>query len=150
MTEPKCLSLVVLIERFARKFGHHTARKNTAQGCKKRTFGWRASGSKRLLSSLLKCWIISTCRTLYLHSSFSYLISQTCVKGKAIEFVVSRSRSSSSPQVFFTFLKVLKSTKQYLLLLLRILTLKDMIKCANTCHVVQSAWSPLTSYPQNA
>ena len=150
MTEPKFLSLVVSIERFARKFGHHTARQNTAQGCKKRTFGWRASGSKRLLSSLLKCRIISTCRTLYLHFSFSYLISQTCVKGKAIEFVVSRSRSSSSPQVFFTFLKVLKSTKQYLLLFLRILTLKDMIKCANTCHVVHSPSSPLTSYPQNA
>ena len=34
---------------------HHTARQNTAQGCKKCTFGRRASGSKRLLSSLLKC-----------------------------------------------------------------------------------------------
>ena len=79
--KPTFLSLIVLIERFARKFGHHTARQNTAQGCKKRTFGWRASGSKRLLSSLLNCWIMSTCRTLYLCFSFSHLISQTCVKG---------------------------------------------------------------------
>ena len=72
--KPKFLLLrvpLVLIERFARKFGHHNARQNTAQGCKKRTLGWRASGSKRLLSSLIKCWIISTCRTLYLHFSFS-------------------------------------------------------------------------------
>ena len=65
------------------KFGHHTARQNNAQGCKRRTFGWRASGSKRLLSSLLKCWIISTCRTLCLYFSFSHLICQTCVKGGA-------------------------------------------------------------------
>ena len=77
------------------KFGHHTARQNTAQGCKRRTFGWRASGSKRLLSSLLKWWKISACRTLYLHFSFSHLISQSCVKWKAPEFVVSRSRASS-------------------------------------------------------
>ena len=69
--DPKFPLLIVLIERFARKFGHQTARQNTGQGCKKRTFGCRASGSKRLLSSLLKCWIISTCRTLYLHYSFS-------------------------------------------------------------------------------
>ena len=101
--KPTFLSLIVLIERFARKFGHHTARQNTAQGCKRRTFGWRASGSKRLLSSLLKCWIISTCRTLYLHFSFSYLISQTCVKGKALEFVVSRSRASLSPGFLHLF-----------------------------------------------
>ena len=70
--KPKFLLLLVLIERFPRKFGHHTARQNTAQagGCKKRTFGRHASSSKRLcLSSLLKCWIIS-CRTLYLHFSF--------------------------------------------------------------------------------
>ena len=34
----------------------------------KRTFGWRESGSKRLCSSsLLKCWIISSCRMLCLH-----------------------------------------------------------------------------------
>ena len=39
---------------------------------RKRTFGWRESGSKRLCSSsLLKCWIISSCRTLCLHLSFS-------------------------------------------------------------------------------
>ena len=52
----KFLLLIVLIERFARKFGHHTARQNTAQagGCKTRTFRWRKSGSKRLLSSLIK------------------------------------------------------------------------------------------------
>ena len=86
---------MVLIELFARRFGHHTARQNTAQGGKKRTFGWRASGSKRLLSSLLKWWKISTWRTLYLHFSFSHLISETCVKWKAPEFVVSRSRASS-------------------------------------------------------
>ena len=98
--KPTFLSLIVLIERFARKFGHHNARQNTAQGCKRRTFGWRAFGSKRLLSSLLNCWIISTCRTLYLRFSFSHLISQTCVKGKALEFVVSRSRASSSPLGF--------------------------------------------------
>ena len=98
--KPTFLSLIVLIERFARKFGHHTARQNTAQGCKRRTFGWRAFGSKRLLSSLLNCWIISTCRTLYLRFSFSHLISQTCVKGKALEFVVSRSRASSFPLGF--------------------------------------------------
>ena len=79
--KPTFLSLIVLIERFARKFGHHKARQNTAQGCKRRTFGWRASGSKRLLSSLLNCWIISTSTTLYLRFSFSHLISQTCVKG---------------------------------------------------------------------
>ena len=35
---------------------------------RKRTFGWRESGSKRLCSSsLLKCWIISSCRMLCLH-----------------------------------------------------------------------------------
>ena len=69
--KPKFLSLIVLIERFARKFGHHTARQNTAQGCKKSTFAWLASGAKRFCSSsLLKCWIIS-CRTLYLYFSFS-------------------------------------------------------------------------------
>ena len=79
--KPTFLSLIVLIERFARKFGHHNARQNTAQRCKRRTFGWRAFGSKRLLSSLLNCWIISTYRTLYLCFSFSHLISQTCVKG---------------------------------------------------------------------
>ena len=33
---------------------------------------------------------------------------------------------------------------------MRILTSKDMIKCASTCHVIYSARSPLTSYPQNA
>ena len=98
--KPTFLSLIVLIERSARKFGHHTARQNTAQGCKRRSFGWRGFGSKRLLSSLLKCWIISTCRTLYLRFSFSHLISQTCVKGKALEFVVSRSRASSFPLGF--------------------------------------------------
>ena len=98
--KPTFLSLIVSIERFARKFGHHTARQNTARGCKRRTFGWRAFGSKRLLSSLLNCWIISTCRTLYLRFSFSHLISQTCVKGKALEFVVSRSRASSFPLGF--------------------------------------------------
>ena len=39
---------------------------------RKRTFGWRESGSKRLCSSsLLKCWIISSCRMLFLHLSFS-------------------------------------------------------------------------------
>ena len=32
--KPTFLSLIVLIERFARKFGHHTARQNTAQGAK--------------------------------------------------------------------------------------------------------------------
>ena len=86
---------------FVRKFGHHTARQNTAQRCKKRTFGWRTSGSKRLCSSsLLKCWIISTCKTFYLHFSFSHLISQTWVKRKALEFVVSRSRASSYPLGF--------------------------------------------------
>ena len=37
--KPKFLLLIVLRERFARKFGHHTARQNTAQGGKKRTFG---------------------------------------------------------------------------------------------------------------
>ena len=104
--KPTFLSLIVLIERFARKFGHHNARQNTAQGCKRRTFGWRAFGSKRLLSSLLNCWIISTCRTLYLRFSFSHLISQTCVKGKALEFVVSRSRASSS----LRFLHLFKGT----------------------------------------
>ena len=36
--KPTFLSLIVLIERFARKFGHHTARQNTAQGCKRRNF----------------------------------------------------------------------------------------------------------------
>ena len=98
--KPTFLSLIVLIERFARKFGHHNARQNTAQGCKRHTFGRRAFGSKRLLSSLLNCRIISTCRTLYPRFSFSHLISQTCVKGKALEFVVSRSRASSSPLGF--------------------------------------------------
>ena len=35
---------------------------------RKRTFGWRESGLKRLCSSsLLKCWIISSCRMLCLH-----------------------------------------------------------------------------------
>ena len=38
----------------------------------KRTFGWRESGLKRLCSSsLLKCWIMSSSRTLCLHLSFS-------------------------------------------------------------------------------
>ena len=99
--KPKFLFLIVLIEPFVRKFGHHTARQNTAQRCKKRTFGWRTSDSKRLCSSsLLKCWIISTCKTFYLHFSFSHLISQTWVKRKALEFVVSRSRASSYPLGF--------------------------------------------------
>ena len=99
--KPKFLFLIVLIEPFARKFGHHTARQNTAQRCKKRTFGWRTSDSKRLCSSsLLKCWIISTCKTFYLHFSFSLLISQTWVRRKALEFVVSRSRASSYPLGF--------------------------------------------------
>ena len=31
--KPKFLLLIVLIERFAREFGHHTTRQNTAQGC---------------------------------------------------------------------------------------------------------------------
>ena len=31
--KPKFLVLIVLIERFGRKFGHHIARQNTAQGC---------------------------------------------------------------------------------------------------------------------
>ena len=101
----KFLLLIVLIERFARKFGHHTARQNTFQGCKRRTFVWRASGSKRLLSSLLNCWIISTHRTLYFRFSFSHLISQTCVKGKAIEFVVSRSCAPSFPLGFLHLFK---------------------------------------------
>ena len=39
---------------------------------RKRTFGWRESGLKRLCSSsLLKCWIISSCRMSFLHLSFS-------------------------------------------------------------------------------
>ena len=87
------------------KFGHHTARQNTAQGCKRRTFGWRASGSKRLLSSLLNCWIISTRRTLYLRFSSSHLISQTGIKGKALEFVVSRSCAPSFPLGFLHLFK---------------------------------------------
>ena len=53
----------------------------------------------------LKCWIISTCRTLCLHFSFSHLISQTCVKGKALEFVVSRTRASSFPLGFLHLFK---------------------------------------------
>ena len=73
--------------------------------CKRRTFGWRASGSKRLLSSLLNCWIISTRRTLYLRFSFSHLISQTCIKGKALEFVVSRSCAPSFPLGFLHLFK---------------------------------------------
>ena len=39
VVKPKFLFLIVLIEPFVRKFGHHTARQNTAQRCKKRTFG---------------------------------------------------------------------------------------------------------------
>ena len=31
--KPKFVLLIVLIERFGRKFGHHTTRQNTAQGC---------------------------------------------------------------------------------------------------------------------
>ena len=96
---------LVLTGRFARKFGHHTARQNTAQRGKKSTFGWRVSVTKRLLSSLLKCWIISTCRTLYLLFFFSHLISQTCFKGKALEFVSSCSRASSFPQGFLHLFK---------------------------------------------
>ena len=39
---------------------------------RKRTFRWRESGLKRLYSSsLLKCWIMSSSRTLCLHLSFS-------------------------------------------------------------------------------
>ena len=39
---------------------------------RKRTFGWGESGLKRLCSSsLLKCWIISSCRMSFLHLSFS-------------------------------------------------------------------------------
>ena len=42
----------------------------------KRTFGWRESRLKRLCSSsLLKCWIISSSRTLCLHLSFSLDLS---------------------------------------------------------------------------
>ena len=105
--KPKFIFLIVLIEPFARKFGHHTARQNTAQRSKKRTFGWRASGSKRLCSSsLLKCWIISTCKTFYLHFSFSHLISQTCViKGRVrrLNLWYPVHARLHSPQVFFTF-----------------------------------------------
>ena len=36
--DPKFPLLIVLIERFARKFGHQTARQNTGQGCKKAHF----------------------------------------------------------------------------------------------------------------
>ena len=67
--------------------------------CKRRTFGWRASGSKRLLSSLLKCWIYQHAERC-ISTSPSQLISQTCFKGKGLEFVVSRSRAFSFPLVF--------------------------------------------------
>ena len=87
------------------KFGHHTVRQNTAQECKRRTFGWRASGSKRLLSSLLKCWIISHTQNVLSPLFHSLLISQTSVKGKTLKYVVSRSRASSFPPGFLHLFK---------------------------------------------
>ena len=103
---------------------------------RKRTFGWRESGLKRLCSSsLLKCWIMSSSRTLCLSTCPSHLISQTCVKGKALEFVVCRSRASSFPLGFLHLQVVI------FIAFFRILTLKDMIKCASTCHVIYSAES---------
>ena len=73
-----------LIERFSREFRLDAIillGRILAKGAKC-TFGWHASGSQRLSSStLLKCWRLFTrlsqlcwiisCRTLYLHFSFS-------------------------------------------------------------------------------
>ena len=97
---------------------HHNARQNTAHGCKKRTFGWRASGSKRLYSSsLLKCWSlfarltqlcwIISCRQWYLHFSFSLDPWSPKPALMRLNSWYFRSRSSSSYPLFFLHFQIL-------------------------------------------
>ena len=109
------LSAFSLIERFSREFrldaiillGRILVKDA------KCTFGWRASGSQRLCSStLLKCWSLFTrlsqlcgiisCRTLYLHFSFSLnllnLRQGTWIRGNPV-----RAGLLHIPWFFFTF-----------------------------------------------
>ena len=79
---------------------------------RKRTFSWRESGLKRLCSSsLLKCWIISSCRMLFLHLSFSldlpYLRQRqgTWISGMPFTrvFIPPRFSSPSSTNIYCFF-----------------------------------------------
>ena len=103
---------LVLTGRFARKFGHHTALQNTAQGGKKKHF--RLTCVRRKTSFKLPIKMLNNINIQNVVSPlllFSLDLSNLRQGQGAWICIILFTRVFIPPRVFFTFLKVLKSTK---------------------------------------